>query len=131
MVGLFEAVFELLNSMLAVEAFCGGVDDVGSVVERSFEIGGGVGLALCECGAVAAMLQVGVEAAEDELFGCVAPKLVERGGGDEPGLGAVVGEGVGAERGVAQFGELALHLLGGAKGVAGGFFGTGDGGSGL
>lgn len=54
-VGLFEAVFELLNSMLAVEAFGGGVDDVGSVVERSFEIGGGVGLALCECGAVAAI----------------------------------------------------------------------------
>ena len=40
--GLFETVFQLLHPVAAVELFGAGVEDVGTVVEDGFVIGGGV-----------------------------------------------------------------------------------------
>ena len=79
--GFFESVFNLLHPVAAVELFGEAVDDVGAVVERGFEVGLCVGLAL---------LQVEEDAFFFELLSGLAAQLVEGGGRDEVGLGTQV-----------------------------------------
>ena len=88
--GFFKSVFNLLHPVAAVELFGEAVDDVGAVVERGFEVGLCVGLALLQGGAVAALLQVEGDAFFFELLSGLAAQLVEGGGRDEVGLGTQV-----------------------------------------
>ena len=80
---------------------------------------------------MAALEQMGFDAGFDKLFHCLTAQLVEYRGLYEPRAGATVGESGDTERGVAQFGELALQLVGGTERVARGLLGAHHCGRGL